>query len=122
MLERAPKDPPPPRRSKRSATSEAGDEETAKKKRKVGSTPKQNSDKWQATTLSAELENLSQDNDIHDKDHPSEKIRKKKMRNVGGWVSPDFARKIKRFWLESDAVSKKFALSRFIPQVGDTVL
>lgn len=44
------------------------------------------------------------------------------MRNVGGWISPEFASMIDRSWLERDGPTEKFDLSTYAPQVGDTVL
>jgi hypothetical protein len=50
------------------------------------------------------------------------KPRKRMSRNVGGWISPNFAQVINRSWLEKDAPSDKFDLKAYFPQVGDTVL
>lgn len=49
--------------------------------------------------------------------------RKRTAKNVGGWVSPQFAQEIDRRWLERDAPdTKAFRLETYVPQVGDTVL
>ena len=48
--------------------------------------------------------------------------KRKKSRNVGGWVSPLFAAEIDRSWVEKDTFDPKFDLSNYAPQVGDTVL
>lgn len=50
------------------------------------------------------------------------KQRRKIARNVGGWVSPDFAGEIDRSWLEKDSPAVDFNLSTYVPQVGDIVL
>jgi hypothetical protein len=48
--------------------------------------------------------------------------RKQNPGNVGGWISPNFAREIDRSWLEQDANHDSFELARYVPQVGDVVL
>lgn len=76
----------------------------------------------------AQLEKPSPGDVAEDGDSkPAAKGRPKKKRetipkNVGGWVSPAFAQDIDRSWLEADNTPKKFDLSSYIPQVGDTVL
>lgn len=53
---------------------------------------------------------------------PAIKVRKRNLRNVGGWVSPNFATAIDREWLERDTTVDSFDISAYVPQVGDTVL
>lgn len=48
--------------------------------------------------------------------------KRKKGRNVGGWVSPVFSEEIDRSWLASDKFTLNFELSKYVPQIGDTVL
>lgn len=43
-------------------------------------------------------------------------------KNVGGWISPDFADKVDRSWLEDNTPSKAFDPSKYVPQPGDIVL
>lgn len=47
---------------------------------------------------------------------------KRKNRNVGGWVSPTFARMINRSWLEVDHYEPNINFSTFVPQAGDIVM
>jgi hypothetical protein len=48
--------------------------------------------------------------------------QRKKVKNVGGWISPEFSEEIDRSWLSGDAPTKQFDVSKYVPQVGDTVL
>jgi len=50
------------------------------------------------------------------------KKRTRVVRNVGGWVSPEFSAEIDRSWLAADTPPDHFDLSKYVPQVGDTVL
>jgi hypothetical protein len=47
---------------------------------------------------------------------------RKKNRNVGGWVSPAFAKMINRVWLEGDQYDPNLNFSTFVPQAGDIVM
>jgi hypothetical protein len=47
---------------------------------------------------------------------------KRKNRNVGGWVSPAFARMIDRSWLEGDQYDPNLNFATFVPQAGDIVM
>jgi hypothetical protein len=53
---------------------------------------------------------------------PKKKKREALPKNVGGWVSPAFAKDVDRSWLESDSPPKKFDAARYIPQIGDTIV
>jgi hypothetical protein len=54
------------------------------------------------------------------------KLKRKKRelmpKIVGGWVSPAFAQAVDRSWLETDNPPKKFDASKYIPQIGDTIV
>jgi hypothetical protein len=54
------------------------------------------------------------------------KIGKRQAKNVGGWISPDFAKDIDRSWLEGHVPpynnKQAFNLSSYVPQSGDIVL
>ena len=51
---------------------------------------------------------------------------KRQAKNVGGWISPDFAKDIDRSWLEClvppQSNKQAFNLSTHVPQIGDIVL
>jgi hypothetical protein len=47
---------------------------------------------------------------------------RKKTRNIGGWVDPNFSKEIKRSWLQIDKYETSFDVSRYAPQIGDIVL
>lgn len=49
-------------------------------------------------------------------------MHRKRGRNAGGWISPEFSDAIDRSWLSWDTPTKQFELSNYVPQVGDTVL
>eukprot|EP00977_Amphora_coffeiformis_P008882 scaffold2013_cov139-Amphora_coffeaeformis.AAC.2 len=122
FIERAPKDPPPPRRSKRAGEEDEKPEQPKKKKAK---TKTDDEEPWtqQAPISAVNLPKMEEEPSSPPKSAPSTgKKRKRGVRNVGGWVSPDFAQKIDRSWLERDTPPTKFDLKTFSPQVGDTVL
>lgn len=50
------------------------------------------------------------------------KQRIRLVRNVGGWISPDFSKDVDRSWLECNKPMQPFDVRYFVPQVGDTVL
>ncbi|CAB9514023.1 PHD [Seminavis robusta] len=139
LLERAPKDPPPPRRSKR--VSEDAPPELQPKKQKGGSNTGASTEKDSLSSESAvAISNataqalLSQtESDLASKsfegnqqpgasDNGKTKQKKENKLNVGQWISPSFCETLNRAWLEKDAASKRFDLSAYVPQPGDTVL
>jgi hypothetical protein len=122
FLERAPKDPPPPRRSKRSGDEEKEETETDKPTKKKSKAQAKEDNTWDQVPRSEVT--LPEEEDTGKTRSPAAvgKKRKRGIRNVGGWVSPDFAQKIDRSWLERDAPPAKFDLRTFVPQVGDAVL
>lgn len=129
LLDRAPKDPPPPRRSKRSSFCENDeDSDTLLHDLKVSNSPK-----MKASPITGEnaftddvvaSQPFSKDDNANEEEAASgtAKQRRKIARNVGGWVSPDFAGEIDRSWLEKDSPAVDFNLSTYVPQVGDIVL
>lgn len=55
--------------------------------------------------------------------HANGKIRKRvTTRNVGGWISPQFAKVLDRSWLNVDQYEENFDLRAYRPQAGDVVL
>ena len=54
------------------------------------------------------------------------KAGKRQAKNVGGWISPDFAKDIDRSWMEGCVPpynnKQAFNLSTYVPQIGDIVL
>jgi hypothetical protein len=116
LLQTAPIDPPAPRRSKRSNV----DGENIRPEAPPGS---QNS----------MLDNLGDNRSnglISGLDRPipeteivnTTRQRIRMVRNVGGWISPDFSNDLDRSWLENVTPSKPFNVCNYVPQVGDTVL
>jgi hypothetical protein len=118
LVERAPKDPPPPRRSRRSGVDEP---ETPKKGKSDAVATKSPDESDAYRSVPSKLELAQEEDVLPDKDKMGGK-RKRNARNVGGWVSPQFAEEIDRFWLENDSAVTPFELAKYIPQVGDTVL
>jgi hypothetical protein len=53
---------------------------------------------------------------------PKKKKREAIPRVVGGWVSPAFSQAIDRSWLENDDPPKTFDATKYIPQIGDTIV
>jgi hypothetical protein len=53
---------------------------------------------------------------------PFDARRRRNAKNVGGWVSPTFAKEIDRNWLNGDRPPERFDLRKYVPQVGDIVL
>lgn len=113
-------DLPPPRRSRRSGLDE-GLETTTIPGKKV--------------TARAERKPITKYDKRHDAADAAERYdgvecdntkpflkQRKRGRNVGGWISPEFSEVIDRSWLSGDAPTKEFELSNYVPQVGDTVL
>jgi len=120
LLERAPKDPPPPRRSKRG--SEETEPQTPKKKAKTKAASKKAShDSNASRNLPSSLE-LSQEDEEPSENGQAGLKRKRNVRNVGGWISPNLAQELDRSWLNGDCPPANFDLSTYVPQIGDTVL
>lgn len=147
LLERSPRDPPPPRRGSRkrdSSTVTVDEPEPDAKKRSVDSSDLSKGiladGSWGSLAAAITAENLSSSAQVRpetsspvaalsESDSQSamlEKPKKKKRevipKNVGGWVSPGFAKDVDRSWLESDSPPKKFDAARYIPQIGDTIV
>ena len=132
LVERAPKDPPPPRRSRRSAADEEHGPPPPKKKAAPGGVRK--SDSPSANDQDIRLHeaepklDLANNEDEHANaanekgSNTKQRKRQRVVRNVGGWVSPEFAKVIDRSWLAADSPPDRFDLSKYVPQVGDTVL
>lgn len=102
FLERAPMDLPPLRRSRRSAFDEVLETISHPEKKLTARAEGQDG---------RESENIT-----------TLPMQRKRGRNVGGWISPEFSDVIDRSWLSGDAPTKQFDLSSYVPQVGDTVL
>ena len=123
LVERAPKDPPPPRRSKRAGEE---DEKLTPHTKKKAKKDTEEEETWteQAPISAVNLPTAEEESGGTPVKalQPVGKKRKRGVRNVGGWVSPDFAAKISRTWLEQDTPPPRFELSTFVPQVGDTLL
>lgn len=124
----APKDPPPPRRSRRGTLPDTEAERVPTTTRKGAKTKAVD---IRSSIFGQEDGNHSWEPKSDDGDDQLEEIfheetagkqRKRVMRNVGGWISPEFAQKIDRNWLDKDASSKQFDLRSYVPQVGELVL
>lgn len=133
LLERAPKDPPPPRRSKRASLpeDEAPPAATPKKKgrKKKATEASDENTTWPdgnelpaASPESAEADGAESSAPNKEQQDQGAVKRRRIARNVGGWISPNFAEVLDRSWLEKDLPEEKFDPSYFVPQVGDTVL
>lgn len=144
LLERAPKDPPPPRRGGRQRKSEGSDETQSlkfqqhstianltKSQSQLESTRSlPNVGGWRslATAIVSERIRSSTGDETYvdlkenTAGYQTGVLKRKKCRNVGGWVSPLFAAEIDRSWVEMDTFDPKFELSQYVPQIGDTVL
>lgn len=144
LLERAPKEPPPPRRGGRQRKSEGPDETLSLNSQQhstsahlMESQPQLNSSLsqsnvggWRSLATAIVSEKIRSSNgaetDLNLKEnatgYQTSVKKRKKSRNVGGWVSPLFAAEIDRSWVEKDTFDPKFDLSNYAPQVGDTVL
>lgn len=130
LLERAPKDPPPPRRNRK-----RGDDDPMQgtESEKPKASPKKEDGEWHglAAAIAAEKPVKMRDSVVDDDAEEETEVKtargpkkpkKKKSRNVGGWVSPLFASTIERSWLGVDKYDSNIDLSRFVPQAGDVVL
>lgn len=142
LLERAPKEKPPPRRGGRARKSEGPDEAVSSNADPDSTIDAAHGDPSQsiapstggdwgnlATALAVEKSSssagLMTSSETKDDTGASEQTgskRRKKARNVGGWVSPLFSAEIDRAWIESDKFEPKADLSKYVPQIGDTVL
>lgn len=144
LVERAPRDPPPPRRGNRKRQADDTVESSAKKPKKkakteaaspnsdTGGAIKENS-QWQnlAAAIAAEHSKISETTPVDDVDATggdtktskgaSKKV-KKKNRNVGGWVDPNFGKEVRRSWLQGDKYESNLDLSDYVPQIGDIIL
>ena len=117
LLERAPKDPPPPRRSKRAPVESPSPTPAPKGKERSQEFEADNSRPSNfETTVS-----FSQEEETDSPDATSQSKRKRVVRNVGGWISPEFANEVDRSWLSGNSASS-FDVSTYVPQVGDSVL
>lgn len=133
FVERAPKDPPPPRRSKRSAVDEEPESTSSPEKKGVAqgdrnsASPPANDDHIRLHEAEPKLSiSVTEDGKNGGENEKPKATGVKKrirvVRNVGGWVSPDFSAEIDRTWLAGDTPPDHFDLSKYVPQVGDTVL
>lgn len=131
LLERAPKDPPPPRRSQRGSNDVSVSATESHSHATKSSKPSDQDDvgRWADLlpgTVDPGVVGSSPEKDSAEADEcgsPARKTkRKRNLRNVGGWVHPDFAEKIDRSWLERDSQPLELDLSSYVPQVGETVL
>lgn len=145
LLERSPRDPPPPRRGYRKRDPSTVDKpEQGAKKRAVDSPDASKGrladGSWGSLAAAITAENLNSSAQVRpetsspeaalgESDSQSTTLEKPKKRkrevipkNVGGWVSPAFAKDVDRSWLESDSSPKKFDAARYIPQIGDTIV
>jgi hypothetical protein len=144
LLERTPRDPPPPRRSKRK--SDVDDESTThspvdKKQKGDEHESLDKGQRWRelaksfgpeaqaaASSTSPPPSTTPQHNaTVDDASKSSSAVKPKKKReltgrNVGGWISPKFSHEVDRSWLEKEKPTTTFDLSKYVPQVGDTVL
>jgi len=128
FLERAPKDPPPPRRSKRSGPDEEPETSPQPAKKlaaRKSESPSANEDDIRLHEVEPKLDLATKEEETvtgsNEKQGPVKK-RQRVVRNVGGWVSPEFAEEIDRSWLARDSPPDHFDLSTYSPQIGDTVL
>jgi hypothetical protein len=133
FLERAPKDPPPPRRSRRSLADNEDQSAESNTPTKKAAAPRQKGSKQISPPSddnddvrlqrAVSMLNLSSEDVSSANDKPGNvKQRKRVVRNVGGWISPQFSKELDRAWLMVDGPTEKFDLSTYVPQVGDTVL
>jgi hypothetical protein len=131
LVERAPRDPPPPRRGNRKRQAEDEPLPTKKKARiEVASPgsdaggPSKDKGGWQnlAAAIAAEPSKMSQTAIEDAKSSKGPTKGRKKTRNIGGWVDPNFSKEIRRSWLQIDKYESSFDLSRYSPQIGDIVL
>jgi hypothetical protein len=119
LLWRAPDDPPPPRRSRRCdavAEKDAANEKKPpkEKQQQASATGSEKLYKWEELPLNYTMPpGLIE----HKSSSLSESIR-----DVGGWVSPDFAKLIDRSWLDGESPARPFDLKTYAPQVGECVL
>jgi len=136
-VDRTPRDPPLPRRGNRKRGDEADEDSTeggAQTKDNFGSpeTTRENGE-WQGVVaaIAAEKPNqiISSTADGLDDTYEEtgagkgpKKLKKRRSRNVGGWVSPKFGSLIERTWLDGDKYDSNLDFSRFVPQAGDIVL
>jgi len=138
LLVRTPDDPPPPRRSaragKESGLAEPGEAEEGAAARK-GKQHKQKqassngSYNWEDLPASYDLppglDRFTGANELLPPAPPSsssDTSSKAVGRDVGGWVSPEFAKLLNRSWLERESPPHPFDLRSYAPQAGECVL
>jgi hypothetical protein len=122
LLQTAPIDPPAPRRSKRSNV----DDENIRPEANI----RQEAPPGSQNSLLVNLGDNRSNDSISGLDRPipeteivnTTRQRIRMVRNVGGWISPDFSNDLDRSWLENVTPSKPFNVCNYVPQVGDTVL
>jgi hypothetical protein len=133
LLERTPRNPPPPRRSKRKSDVDAESATQSPVDKKVKGNEHESLDKgqrWRELAKSFGPEAATPSTPQHataDEASKSSTAKPKKKkdltgRSVGGWISPRFAAEVDRSWLEREKPTATFDLSKYVPQVGDTVL
>lgn len=123
LLQSAPKDPPAPRRSTRSHAASEGVESnsSSKKNSTVDSEPVMSGSS--STLVGDSLESAYvPPHGFESPESSSNKQRIRIVRNVGGWISPDFSNDVDRSWLEGYKPMQPFDVRYFVPQIGDTVL
>lgn len=137
LLETSPVDPPPPRRSSR-CTLEDNLPTKPVKKIKLTKTKNVHNECMMDVTNGADFryEGSAAPLDIELSEHDETlgngnsdvtgKAAKRQAKNVGGWISPDFAKDINRSWLDGHVPpynnKQAFNLSSYVPQIGDIVL
>lgn len=119
LLDRAPREPAPTRRSRRSTAEEIVTPLKLAQNQFTANSPEEE-DTYRNV---ADKEAIAPEDDetSNGRDRPGTK-RKRNARNVGGWVSPQFAFEIDRSWLDQDNTKAHFDLYSYVPQTGDTVL
>ena len=137
LLETSPVDPPPPRRSSR-CTVEDNLPATPIKKIRLTKTKNVHNEcmmdvtnaagsryEGSVSTLDIPLGEHDETISNHNGD-PTGRAMKRQAKNVGGWISPDFAKDIDRSWLEGHVPpynnKETFNLSTYVPQIGDIIL
>jgi hypothetical protein len=129
LNQRLPKNPSVPRRSKRTTavSEEAEDDDDAKCSTKEPSSsghaqPAEWNDSLPQDIDDSVADGPSSPVGADEKTGPVKRKRRTNLRNVGGWVSPNFAAQLDRSWLDKDSPGKAFDPSTYAPQVGEAVL
>lgn len=125
LYQRSPRDLPPSRRCGRKRKSNNEANECVGKRMKV----EHEEGAWNKLAVVALKEKQGKSDNPVDSDGVNDeqsgkrkKIRKRRARNVGGWVSPMFSKTIDRSWLEKDYYDSNVNGSTYVPQAGDIVL